>query len=40
LYFEKGTGGKMDDAVWYYQMNDAELAEKQALLKEHLELKE
>ena len=40
LYFEKGTGGKMDDGVWYYQMNEAELAEKQALLKEHLELKE
>ncbi len=40
LYFEEGTGGKMDNCIWYYHMNDAELAEKQALLKEHLELKE
>lgn len=38
LYFENGSGGKQN-GVWYYQMNETELAEKQALLKEHLELK-
>ncbi|MCZ8537242.1 LytR family transcriptional regulator [Paenisporosarcina quisquiliarum] len=37
FYFEDGTGGKTD-GVWYYQMNEAELAEKQSLLKQHLEL--
>lgn len=40
LYFEKGTGGKKDNGVWYYDMNQTELAEKQALLKEHLQLNE
>jgi len=40
LYFEKGTGGKKDNGVWYYNMNESELAEKQGLLKEHLELTE
>jgi anionic cell wall polymer biosynthesis LytR-Cps2A-Psr (LCP) family protein len=40
LYFEKGTGGKMDDGVWYYNMNETELAEKQGILKEHLKLNE
>lgn len=39
LYFEKGTGGKKDNGVWYYDMNQDELAEKQAILKEHLQLK-
>lgn len=38
LYFEKGTGGKIN-GVWYYHMNEAELAEKQDFLKEHLEIK-
>lgn len=38
LYFEKGTGGKTN-GVWYYHMNEAELAEKQDFLKEHLEIK-
>ncbi|WP_017379285.1 LCP family glycopolymer transferase [Paenisporosarcina sp. TG-14] len=38
LYFEKGTGGKLSDGVWYYNMNEAELAEVQGLLKEHLEM--
>lgn len=38
LYFEKGTGGKLNDGVWYYNMNEAELAEVQGLLKEHLEI--
>jgi len=40
LYFEKGTGGKKDNGVWYYDMNQTELAEKQTLLKEHLQLNE
>lgn len=40
LYFEKGTGGKLDDGVWYYNMNETELAEKQGILKEHLQLNE
>ncbi|WP_019414626.1 LCP family protein [Paenisporosarcina sp. TG20] len=38
LYFEKGSGGKRDDGIWYYYMNETELAEKQAILKEHLQL--
>jgi len=40
LYFEKGTGGKKDNGVWYYDMNQTELTEKQTLLKEHLQLNE
>ena len=40
LYFEKGTGGKLDDGVWYYNMNETELAEKQGILKQHLQLTE
>lgn len=37
MYFEKGTGGKTN-GVWYYHMNEAELAEKQQALKEHLQI--
>jgi LCP family protein required for cell wall assembly len=40
LYFKEGTGGKMDNGIWYYHMNEAELLEKQAVLKEHLQLTE
>lgn len=38
LYFEKGTGGKTN-GVWYYHLNDEELANVRANLKEHLSLK-
>jgi len=38
LYFERGTGGKKSDGVWYYDLNQAELAEVQGLLKAHLEM--
>lgn len=40
LYFEEGTGGKMDNGIWYYHMDEAELLEKQAVLKKHLQLTE
>ena len=30
----------MDDGVWYYNMNETELAEKQGILKDHLQLNE
>ncbi|PUB10196.1 LCP family protein [Paenisporosarcina sp. OV554] len=40
LYFKKGTGGKKDNGVWYYNMDETELAEKQGILKEHLQLNE
>ncbi|MCZ8537282.1 LCP family protein [Paenisporosarcina quisquiliarum] len=38
LYFEEGTGSNTN-GVWYYHMDETELAEKQAVLKEHLQLK-
>jgi len=37
LYFEKGQG-QMINGVWYYVMNDTELAEVSGELREHLEL--
>ncbi|MGE6487458.1 LCP family protein [Paenisporosarcina sp. NPDC076898] len=37
FYFKEGTGSKKN-GVWYYQMDETELAEKQSLLKEHLQL--
>lgn len=37
FYFEEGTGGNTN-GVWYYHMDEKELAEKQSLLKEHLNL--
>ncbi|PJK16903.1 LytR family transcriptional regulator [Chryseomicrobium excrementi] len=37
LYFEKGSGDTIN-GIWYYIMNDAELASVQNELKQHLEL--
>ena len=38
LYFKEGTVGKMDNDIWYYHMNEAELLEKQAVLKDYYNL--
>ena len=38
LYFKEGTVGKMDNGIWYYHMNEAELLEKQAVLKDNYNL--
>lgn len=38
LYFKQGQG-QMMSGIWYYMLNDGELSEIQAELKEHLEMK-
>lgn len=38
ISFERG-GGEMIDGIWYYMMDDSELADVQNLLKGHLEMK-
>ena len=39
LHFEKGEGQRMNGGIWYYIMNETELQEMTATLKQHLELK-
>ncbi len=39
LHFEKGEGKRMNGGIWYYIMDDTELQEMTATLKQHLELK-
>lgn len=38
LRFENGTGKRMEDNIWYYMMDEEELAEIGSLLKQHLAL--